>query len=62
MENGIYAISANFLVGRPYYLLEEKSKKLMYIDADYFKSYRDLKPSEIIGHTLYVFEVNRARS
>ena len=62
VENGIYAISANFLVGRPYYLLEEKSKKLIYIDADYFKSYRELKPSAIIGHTLYVFQVNRNRS
>ena len=58
VENGLNAISVNFLVGRPYYLLDGSSKRLMYVDSNYFKNYRDLKPLEIIGHTLYVFRVN----
>ncbi len=58
VENGVYAISVNFLVGRPYYLLKENSKELLYIDFDYFKNYRTLKPSETIGHTMHIFEIN----
>lgn len=58
VENGVYAISANFLVGRPYYLLDKSSKQLKYIDSSYFKNYRTLKPSEIVGYTLHIFDVN----
>ena len=58
VDNGIYAISANFLVGRPYYLLDKNSKQLIYIDSNYFKNYRTLKPLETIGHTLHIFCVN----
>ncbi len=55
-EKGIYAISVNFLMGRPYYLLEEHGKKLVFADLDYFKNYRSLKPVDVIGHTIHIFE------
>ena len=55
IEKGIYAISVNFLVGRPYYLLKENSKELQYVDLDYFKRYRFLEPTDVLGNTIYVF-------
>ena len=56
-EKGIYAISVNFLVGKPYYLLKDSPKELLYVDLDYFKNYRSLKPLDVIGHTIYIFNV-----
>jgi len=56
-EKGIYAISVNFLVGKPYYLLKNSPKELLYVDLDYFKNYRSLKPLDVIGHTIYIFNV-----
>jgi len=59
--SGVCAISVNFLVGRPYYLLQEDPRGLLYIDSDYFKNYRTLEPSKIIGHTLHIFDVDHRR-
>ena len=59
VESGIYAVSVNFLVGRPYYLLNEDSKGLSYIDLNYFKKYRLLKPKDVIGHTIYIFDISK---
>ncbi|MBW1862657.1 MAG: glycosyltransferase family 39 protein [Deltaproteobacteria bacterium] len=56
-DEGISAISINFLVGRPYYLLNEKSKELSYIDLNHFENYRSLKPQDVIGHTIYIFSL-----
>ena len=61
IEEGFYAISANFLAGRPYYLLKENKKGLKYADIDYFRNYRLIQPNEILGHTIYVFEVNNKK-
>jgi hypothetical protein len=57
LGEGYYAISTNFLVGRPYYLLKENPKELLYVGLDYFKEYRTLKPIEIINNTIYIFKV-----
>jgi len=54
---GVHAISANFLVGRPYYLLEKKTAKLHYCDSDYFKAYKKLKPVASVGHSIYIFNI-----
>lgn len=56
-SEGIYAISINFLVGRPYYLLKEDAKELLYIDFNYFDKYRNLKPSAIVGNSIYIFDM-----
>jgi len=55
---GIYAISVNFLVGRPYYLLQEDLKALKYVDLNYFKNYQSLQPVDVIGHTIHIFYLN----
>lgn len=57
-EEGVYAISINYLVGRPYYLLKEHSRKLIYADLNYFWRYRSLKPVDVVGHTIHIFKVN----
>ena len=56
IEKNIYAVSVNFLVGRPYYLLKDNSKELVSADLDYFKNYRSAKPVDVVGHTLYIFD------
>ncbi len=56
---GIYAISINFLVGRPYYLLKEKKRELLFIDMNYFSKYRTLKPSAVIDNSIYIFDTRR---
>jgi hypothetical protein len=56
-EQGVYAISINFLVGKPYYLLRENPKELIYVDLNYFEKYRLLKPVEVINNTIYIFKV-----
>jgi len=58
VEKGIYAISANFLVGRPYYLLKEDPKELVYVDINYFKKYQSLKPVDVINNTIYIFNTD----
>jgi len=55
-EKGIYAISVNYLVGRPYYLLKDNAKELIYADLDYFDAFRHIKPVDVIGHTIYIFD------
>lgn len=50
---GLHAISVNFLVGRPYYLLFEGA--LRYIDRDYYASYRSLVPVAVLGNTIFIF-------
>jgi hypothetical protein len=57
-EKGVYAISINYLVGRPYYLLKEHPRKLIYADLNYFWRYRSLKPVDVVGHTILIFKVN----
>jgi len=54
---GIHAISANFLLRRPYYLLENKSLKLHYCDRNYFEAYNKLKPVASVGHSIYIFNI-----
>nr|MBP7017669.1 hypothetical protein [Smithella sp.] len=54
---GIYAISINFLVGRPYYLLKENTHELLYIDINYYDQYRYLEPSAVVGHSIYIFDL-----
>ncbi len=56
---GIYAISINFLMGRPYYLLKEETWELLDADFDYFDKYRLLKPSAIIDNSIWIFDVKR---
>jgi len=58
VEEGLYAISVNFIVGRPYYLLKENSKKILYADLGYFKEYRSLKPQDVINNTIYIFDID----
>lgn len=55
-EEGVTVISVNFLKGRPYYLMDPDSKEVTYIDEFFYSNYRNLKPSAIVNHTLYVFE------
>jgi hypothetical protein len=50
---GIHAISVNFLVGRPYYLLADGTVR--FIDFNYYASYRSLVPQAILGNTLFIF-------
>ena len=57
LEHGVYAISINFLVGRPYYLLKHNPKELLYVRLHDFKAYRELKPVKIINNTIYIFDV-----
>jgi len=57
-ESGVTVISVNFIVGRPYYLLDPETMQLKLIDADYYQAYRALEPTRVIGNTLYVFEKN----
>jgi hypothetical protein len=61
VEPGPCAMSINFLVGRPYYLLDRNRKKLTYIDRDYFKAYRRLSPVAKIGHSLHIFDIKEAQ-
>ena len=56
ISEGVHVISVNFLVGRPYYLLDPETAQLKLIGFDYYKNYRYLKQKAIIGNTLYVFE------
>jgi len=56
---GIYAISINFLVGRPYYLLRENTQELLFIDVNYFEKYRELKPCAIIDNSIYIFDMRK---
>jgi len=56
---GIYAISINFLVGRPYYLLRENTHELLYIDINYYDQYRYLEPSAVVGHSIYIFDLRK---
>jgi hypothetical protein len=56
---GIYAISINFLVGRPYYLLKEDTHQLIYADINYFDKFRYIEPSAVIDNTIYIFDVKK---
>jgi hypothetical protein len=56
VEKGLYGISINFLKGKPYYLLDNKNKKLIYADSGYFKDYSTLKPFTVINNTIYIFD------
>ena len=58
-QEGIYAISINFLVGRPYYLLREEGQGLLYADLNYFEKYRTLTPTAVIGNTIYIFDTRK---
>lgn len=56
VEEEIYAVSINFLKGKPYYLLDNINKKLIYADRDYFKNYSKLQPVTVINNSIYVFD------
>ena len=57
LEPGIYAISINYLVGYPYFLLKNNPKEVISVDLDYFKKYRSLEPVDIINNTIYIFKI-----
>lgn len=61
-SQGVYAISINFLVGRPYYLLKDNKRELLYIDMNYFDKYRYLKPSAIVDNSIYIFDLREERA
>ncbi|MDQ5988633.1 MAG: hypothetical protein CSYNP_04394 [Syntrophus sp. SKADARSKE-3] len=61
-QEGVYAISINFLVGRPYYLLKEERPELIYADLNYYERYRTLKPTAVIGNTIYIFDMRKGAS
>ena len=56
-EPGIYAISANYLVGYPYFILKDNPKELISVDMNYFEKYRPLKPDAVINNTIYIFRI-----
>jgi len=58
-KEGIYAISINYLVGRPYYILDNRLKELKDVDLNYFNAYRRLAPVAIVGNTIYIFVVKK---
>jgi hypothetical protein len=58
-KEGIYAISINYLVGRPYYILDNRAKELKDVDLNYYNAYRRLDPSAIVGNTIYIFVVKK---
>jgi hypothetical protein len=58
-EKGVSVISVNYLVGRPYYVLDPNTKEPKPIGAHYYSRYRDLEPTDIINHTLYVFDLRK---
>lgn len=58
-SEGIYAISINFLVGRPYYLLKENTHELLYADINYFNKYRYIEPSAVIDNSIYIFDMRK---
>jgi len=58
LEPGIYAISVNFLVGYPYFILKNDTKEVIRVDLNYFNKYKPLKPVAIINNTIYVFKIN----
>jgi len=60
IEEGPHAISVNFLVGRPYYLLGNRGR-LTLIDFNHYQYYRGLKPKAILGDTIYIFEKDDSR-
>jgi hypothetical protein len=57
LEPGIHAISINYLVGYPYFILKNNPKGLINVDLDYFKKFRTLKPVDIINNTIYIFRI-----
>jgi dolichyl-phosphate-mannose-protein mannosyltransferase len=59
IDGGVHAISVNFLIGRPYYLLGNKGR-LTLIDFNHYRRYRKLKPKAILGNTIYIFEKEEA--
>jgi hypothetical protein len=54
---GPYAISINYLVGRPYYHLSEKGNRLIPIGMDAYMMFRTMIPETVLNHTLYIFNV-----
>jgi hypothetical protein len=60
-EPGIHAISINYLVGYPYFLLNNNPKKLINVDLDYFKKFRTLTPVDVINNTIYIFNIENER-
>jgi hypothetical protein len=57
LEPGFHAISINYLVGYPYFILKNNPKELINVDLDYFKKFRTLKPVEVINNTIYIFNI-----
>lgn len=59
LSEGLHAISINFLVGKPYYLLRENTRELLLVDMNYYQKYRKLKPSAIVDNSIYIFDVTK---
>jgi len=54
---GVTAISTNFLMGRPYYLLESNGREVNLIGFDHYKKYRRIVPDKILGNTIHVYRI-----
>ncbi|MBI3846949.1 MAG: glycosyltransferase family 39 protein [Planctomycetes bacterium] len=54
-HHGLYAVSANFLMGYPYVLLHEG--KLLNVPRDRFAWLRGYQPTSRVGDTFFVFEI-----
>jgi hypothetical protein len=61
LEPGIHAISINYLVGYPYFILKNNPKELINVDLDYFKKFRTVKPVDVINNTIYIFNIANRR-
>jgi len=62
LSEGIHAISLNYLVGKPYYLLRENTKELFLVDMNYYQKYRKLKPSAIVDNSIYIFDIKNVKT
>jgi hypothetical protein len=52
---GVYVVSANYLMGRPYFLYDHGS--LRWVEGDGYRRFRDYQPTAVIGQTLFVFDL-----
>jgi hypothetical protein len=62
LSEGLHAISINYLVGKPYYLLREETRELLLVDMNYYQKYRKLKPSAIIDNSIYIFDIKNIKT
>lgn len=58
LEPGMHAISINYIVGYPYFILKNDPKELISVDLDYFEGYKSLEPVDVINNTIYIFKID----